>query len=371
VHSARNPELSSDSRLYAVPPMRIGYLAHLNNGRGSGVVAKLRGQAACWRAAGHQTRFFVATRDADVGWSAGLGERVVERYTGFASRLGTMARLVRAIRGFAPDTLYVRFDIFYPPMVFLPPGQVVVEINTDDLAEFALGGRLRATYNSLTRRLLLDRADALVFVTSELASGASFAGFRARRIVISNGIDLAAYPVLDGPSRGPLTLVFVGGGGEAWQGVDKVLELARRRPDWRFDLVGELNVTDVPPNIRLHGRVERDPLLNILATADVGLGTLALHRKSLSEASPLKLREYVAVGLPVVYGHVDPDIDLLGPLALRISNTATNVVDELDQISTFVEGARGQRIPRSVLKDIAMSSKEAERLRLFESLSHG
>lgn len=351
--------------------MRIGYLAHVNNGRGSGVVAKLAGQSGCWRAAGHETRFFVATRDADAGWAAGLGQRTVERYSRFASRLGGMARLVRAIRRFAPDALYVRFDIFYPPMLFLPRRPFVVEINTDDLAEFALGGRIRAIYNALTRRLLLMRANALVFVTSELAGGASFQGFRARRVVISNGIDLAAYPILDGPSDGPLTLVFVGGGGEPWQGVDKVLELARRRPGWRFDLVGELDVADAPSNVRLHGRVERHRLLEILASADVGLGTLALHRKGLTEASPLKLREYVAVGMPVVYGHLDPDIDRLGPLALRISNTPTNVVDELDRISAFVEGARGQRIPRSVLEDVAMSAKEAERLRLFESLVHG
>jgi hypothetical protein len=168
-----------------------------------------------------------------------------------------------------------------------------------------------------------------------------------------------------------LTLVFVGGGGEPWQGVDKVLELAQRRPDWQFDLVGQLDASDVQPNVRLHGRLERDRLLEILASADVGLGTLALHRKSLFESSPLKLREYVAVGLPVVYGHVDPDIDLLGPLALRIANTPTNVIDELDRISTFVEAARGRRIARSLLKDVALPAKEAERLRLFEDLSHG
>ena len=125
----------------------------------------------------------------------------------------------------------------------------------------------------------------------------------------------------------------------------------------------------MPPNVRLHGVVERGRLLELLAEADVGLGTLVLHRKDLSEASPLKLREYVAVGLPVVYAHVDPDIDRLGTLALRIPNNATNIADNLDRISDFVEHARGKRVPRAVLGHIAASAKESQRLQLFELLA--
>ena len=350
--------------------MRIAYLAHLNDGRASGVVAKLVGQIGEWRLAGHDVRCFVATRDEEPSWTERLGERVVERYGGFPSRLAAMARLVRAIRRFRPAVVYVRFDVFYPPMLFLPR-PMAIEINTDDVAEFALGGPLRAVYNTLTRRLLLGRADALIFVTSELAESPRFGGVRGRRVVISNGIDLGAYPILDGPRSGPPSLVFVGGDGEPWQGVDKVLELAGRRATWRFDVVGGIAKRDVPQNVRLHGVVERGRLLEVLAGADVGLGTLALHRKGMSEASPLKLREYVAVGLPVVYAHADPDIDRLGSFALRIANTATNVADDLDRIVEFVEHARGRRVPRSALGHVATADKEAQRLQLFEALGRG
>ena len=81
----------------------------------------------------------------------------------------------------------------------------------------------------------------------------------------------------------------------------------------------------------------------MLASADVGIGTLGLHRKSMDEASPLKVREYLAVGLPVLYGYRDPDADDLQPFVLKVANTPTNVVDELDRIDGFVHGARGDQ----------------------------
>jgi hypothetical protein len=105
-----------------------------------------------------------------------------------------------------------------------------------------------------------------------------------------------------------------------------------------------------------------------LARADVGIGTLALHRKQLHEASPLKVREYLAVGLPVLYAYEDPDADVLGKGVLRIANSETNVDDEIDRVDAFVQAARGQRIPREAVAHIDYTAKEGQRLELFERL---
>jgi hypothetical protein len=193
--------------------------------------------------------------------------------------------------------------------------------------------------------------------------------------VIANSIDPDGYPPLPGPVDGPPRLIFTAGNGEAWQGFDKVTELARRRPAWRFDVVGRptersgLRARESSPvNVQWHDRLERSSLVEVLASADVGLGQLALHRKGMHEACPLKAREYLAVGMPVVYAHVDADVDRLAPHVLRIANTETNIVDELDRITAFVEHARGRRIPRSMLQHMTVAAKEEQRLALFESL---
>ena len=247
---------------------------------------------------------------------------------------------------------------------------LIAEVNTDDLAENALGSRPRALYNRLTRGLILRRVAALVFVTSELAERPAFQRASVRHAVITNGVDLADYPVLDPPTGGPPRLVFVGTGDVAWHGVDKVGRLAALRPDWQFDIVGVARPAafDVP-NVTWHPSLDRPRLLEVMARADVGIGTLALHRKDLDEGSPLKVREYLAVGLPVLYGYHDPDADDLGPYVLRIDNTETSIDDAIDRIDAFVCGARGMRVPRASVAHIDAAVKEGQRLALFADVA--
>lgn len=355
--------------------MRIAYFAHVNSARRSGVLHKVAGQIDQWRVAGHDVRAFVLTRDEDDVWPERVGDAHVRRYAGPLSRIKALIRLVEALRAFHPDLVYLRWDLFYPPMLRFPRRTpLVVEVNTDDVAESAIGSRIRSTYNRLTRGLLLGRAQALVFVTSELSAKPSFARFNAPHRVVTNGIDLAAYPSLPAVESRTPRLAFVGTAGQPWHGLDKLVELAYRRPDWRFDIIGM--TTDAwatqapPPNVAWHGALDRAQVVEVLATADVGVGTLALHRKSMAEACPLKVREYLAVGLPILYGYSDPDADDLGHYALRIGNTETNVIDALDAIDDFVTRSRGVRVPRSAVGHLDVAVKEGQRMALFDELVH-
>jgi glycosyltransferase involved in cell wall biosynthesis len=364
------PRFADRGLRYPLRSMRIAYFAHVNAGRGSGVVAKMASQVRSWRSRGHEVRVFLATSDLDATWHHDLGDAVVARYGGPLSRIRAMSRLVSATRRFEPDVVYLRWELFYPPMIRFPKAPLAVEINTDDLRENALGSRIRAGYSILTRRLILGRASALVFVTSELSRASSYRSAARRRAVISNGIDLAEYPSLPPVADGPRRLVFVGTPEAPWHGVDKLVSLAGLRPTWQFDIVGLADEhLPSPPNVTWHGTLERTAVLDVMARADVGIGTLALHRKAMDEASPLKVREYLAVGLPVIYGYTDPDADGLEGCVLRIANTETNVVDELGRIDAFVGAARGVRVPRSAIAHLDVRHKEAQRLSLFESLA--
>ena len=73
-----------------------------------------------------------------------------------------------------------------------------------------------------------------------------------------------------------------------------------------------------------------------MSAADVAIGTLSLHTKQMEEACPLKVREYLAWGLPVIIGYKDtefpaPDTAFL----LQLPNNPTNVHDHLDQIDAL------------------------------------
>jgi glycosyltransferase involved in cell wall biosynthesis len=353
--------------------MRIAYVAHLNLGRESGVVLKAAAQMERWRAAGHEVRAFVVSRDSDVTWQERLGETTLARYHGPLSRLRAMTRLARSVRRYAPDILYLRYDLFYPSMLLFPRrARLVVEVNTDDTAEYALGSRARAVYNAQTRGIVLRAAAAMVFVTSELAGSPAFAASRGRRVVIPNGIDLGSYPELPPPPEDRPHLVFVGSLRQAWQGTDKLLRLARLRPDWRVDVVGpDQGQAEVPGNVTLHGPLSRLGVIDVLARAHVGVGTLALHRKGMSEACPLKSREYLAVGLPLFYACDDPDVGRVGEHALQLANTEHNIEEELPRIDAFVSRVKGARVPRAAVSHIDVSEKERQRLALFDALTAG
>jgi glycosyltransferase involved in cell wall biosynthesis len=350
---------------------RIAYVAHLNERGSAGAAAKIAAQAQLWGDRGHEVRVFVFTRDDPVAWRSRLPGAVVHGYRGGASRLTATTRLVRSIRRYAPAVVYLRWDLFYPPMLWFPRrASLVIEINTDDLSEYALGSPIRALYNAWTRGLLLRRARGLVFVTGELSRLPAFRGLPGRRCVIGNGIDLDAYVPLPAPAGDRPRIVFVGTGGQPWHGVDKLLVLASLRPEWRIDVVGTRDETQTAPsNITWHGPLGRSGVLEALARADVGIGTLALHRNGMDEACPLKVREYLAVGLPVIYAYGDPDMDCLGEYALRIPNTERNVEESIELIDAFVRRVRGRRVPRAAVAHLDVGRKEEQRLTLFDELA--
>jgi hypothetical protein len=90
-----------------------------------------------------------------------------------------------------------------------------------------------------------------------------------------------------------------------------------------------------------------------------------MHRIPLEEACPLKVREYLAFGLPVLIGYTDTDIPARAPYALQIPNTEDNVATRVKEIRTFVEGWRGRRVPREMVAHMDWSVKEEARLRFI------
>jgi glycosyltransferase involved in cell wall biosynthesis len=159
--------------------------------------------------------------------------------------------------------------------------------------------------------------------------------------------------------------VFLGAPGLAWAGVDKLARLAAATPDWQFDAIGPGpdEIVDPPPNLRLHGLMNRDAYQPLLAAADVAIGPLALHRKGLSEASALKVAEYLACGLPVVIANRETAFPEGEPFLLRIPNTEDNVETARDAIRGFVDAWSGRRVARADIAAIDTAVVERERLR--------
>lgn len=349
--------------------MRIAYVCHWNLDVPDGVTKKVDLQARHWRAAGHDVTVFSLAPGAA---EDRLGVRAFP-YTGAAARLAASVRLAYAVLRLRPDVVYLRYDLFLPPVWPLPwllP--TVVELNTDDRAEWATRSGAAALYNEINRRALLRRARGAVAVTNEIARRAG-AGRSTRVATIPNGIELDEPPPNAAPGDAP-RLVFLGTPNQPWHGVDKLVALARRAPELRVDVVGytatqlDALAAPVPENVTVHGRLERVEYERVVAGADVGVGSLALHRIGLSEAAPLKVREYLAAGLPVLVAY--DDADLVGSddwWILRLPNTEDNLCGSGDAVAAFASAVKGRRVPREIVAQLV--SAEAKELRRLELLA--
>lgn len=362
--------------------MRIAYLVHLNLGPESGVFKKIICQASAWNERGHTVKLFVITREKNVATSitGSYSEVDVAEYApgisarSIHSRLQAFSNAAKLVSDWKPDIVYTRQDLHYRPIIEVAKCfPLVVEINTNDLKELALGRKLNWFYHLFTRRFILKSATGYVFVSKELSALPSYSKYRKPFVVIGNGIALDKIAPLSAPRRSGVRLVFIGHSGCPWHGVDKIIDLARARPDWHIDIVGIApdSVHHTPKNVTYHGPMSRNEYVRVLAEADCALGTLALYRAGMSEASPLKTREYLAYGLPVIIGYQDTDFPNGADFLLQIPNRSDSIEVSLDEIDEFVSKWKGKRVPREAIAHLEDSTKEDVRLAFFESLITG
>lgn len=352
--------------------MRVAYVVGWPEGPSSGPFKKIRSQTAAWVAAGVDVGLFVLTIDRYTeDWrSLPAAKTVMTRGSGPAVAVAK-ERLLLAARQWHPDIVYHRWGLTYPGLVLATMQEkVILEVNTNDIVEYDLMTPFKGRVNRMTRGLVLQRAAGLAFVTHELVQSPAFADYKRPSVVVANGIDLANAPHRPAPHNVRPRLLFIGQPNCPWHGLDKLAALARSQPGWDFDVVGpgSTEVQQPPPNMLIHGLLDADDYSRLLAAADIGVGTLALHRKGLNEASPLKVREYLATGLPVINGYVDTDFPGGADFLLTLPNDEDNVAAAAARIAAFVDDWTGRRVATDQITHLDSVAKERARLDFFSSL---
>lgn len=102
---------------------------------------------------------------------------------------------------------------------------------------------------------------------------------------------------------------FMGGLGPDYVDLDLFIDLARRRRDWNFVLIGrqfsDISHLLAEPNIRFLGPKLYEDLPGYLKGFDVALIPFLTNNLT-RDVNPIKLREYLAAGLPVVGTDLPP-----------------------------------------------------------------
>jgi hypothetical protein len=280
---------------------------------------------------------------------------------------------VKAVQRFGPNIIYLRYGMYVFPIHRLASiAPLVEELNTNDMAQHRRLGKFYGLYNRLTRSLIIARTSGLVCLSDELATIPHNAKYRKSTRVIGDGIDLENIPPLPAPENARPRVAFIGSPDAPWQGVDKLVQLASSFPDLSIHIIGYDQIdghASLPENIHLHGYLDATEYKKILGTMDCAIGSLGLHRISLNESSPLKTRECLAYGLPMVLPYEDTDLkDLDTDFLLKIPNKEDNIQTHGQVIRDFAYRMRGRRVDRALIASLDQAAKEAERIRFFEEI---
>jgi glycosyltransferase involved in cell wall biosynthesis len=192
--------------------------------------------------------------------------------------------------------------------------------HTKETDELALG-------NSMINKLLLfienyfgkrflACSNGIVAMTEDIAR---YELLRANKnlpyIVMPNGIDISTISLVADDRKNELNIVFVANYFYMWHGLDLLIEeIKKSNLKFNLHLIGNvpeviLNIINSSVSLKtriiIHGYLNRSMIVCVLSKCDIGIDSLAINRKGMSEACSLKAREYLASGLPVYSGFKD------------------------------------------------------------------
>jgi glycosyltransferase involved in cell wall biosynthesis len=171
-------------------------------------------------------------------------------------------------------------------------------------------------------RELLEKADLVIVSADRLYQSKSRSN--PRTVLVRHGVDFEHFrTALDPATRIPEEIArlprpilgYFGLMGSDWVDVDLLARVAREFPQGSLVLIGKVTTMDTAPfqglaNVHFLGRKPYEELPAYCKGFDVALIPFPISEVTLN-ANPLKAREYLAAGLPVVSTAI-PEVEVLG-----------------------------------------------------------
>jgi glycosyltransferase involved in cell wall biosynthesis len=358
--------------------MNLIYLAIEEPTINSGVPGKIKNQVRCLRNEGHYVKLVFIVYDYSLNepfylevneeyWVLYLKTYHFTFISKMVNRHRLFGSLSSIIRKEAFDFLYIRYphyiDYSFYRFSRVFKKKLILESQTKEKDELLLSRNyLKATFEMIFKKKILKNLYACIGVTDEITNYQKRYDKTGSVLfkTIGNGIDVSSRPlakVSSYPER-TINLLYVGNV-FPHHGLDRLLRgMAAYNGCYKisFKLIGngshlhhlkklvrdfhiEESVDFVKPK---YGK-ELDKYFD---WAHFGIGALGIHRKGLSEASVLKLRDYAARGLPFVMSGNDPDLDNASEIQkclyrVALDDTPLNmnhIIEHIQEIySTYID----------------------------------
>lgn len=273
-------------------------------------------------------------------------------------------------------------------------GNVVYESNTIELEQMKLkyNGLFRSplwiSYDYLNEKyfgpLVLRKVKGVVCVTDEikLYQQRRIGERRSPKVVtISNGINVTGYKLAEvkRSDSTAINMIMLLGVDAQWNGLDKVARALKNTSlDVNLYVVGKVNESYKSDKILFCGQLNSEQTDKLITDKKIvaGIGTLALERKGIKEAAPLKVREYLSRGLPVVYSYHDTDIDtdpeFRDNYCVKLNYGSENIDLDfiIERVKAITSSENYQQVIREfALKNVDVASKALQYKKLIEELT--
>lgn len=367
--------------------MRIAYIITWNLSHNDGVTRKVLRQVQEWKDLGHEVQVFCATEKKgenipgvhffikDHVWSSPLA--AIRNRKVYSS-------LCDAVVNYQPDLVYLRWEFHKKSlnklMNLIP---TVIEINTLFKGEFKRRSRenwiefIRYWYYLMTHNKFNKSSSGFVSASKEILELGGYyetkkpCSFIPNSIPISENQETVSYSK---PQSGIPRLVFISSGIQPWHGMQNLIELAKNSiGELEFDLITGFDAEslELPENIQIYSFLEKEDFMKVFKGAVAGIGSAGLYENGMDEASVLKVREYLAAGLPVIVPYKDTAFldKELPEWFLELPNEAGALAREKENIINFVKKMEGFRIPLyDVIPYVGSKYWEAERVKFMEDV---
>jgi glycosyltransferase involved in cell wall biosynthesis len=250
--------------------------------------------------------------------------------------------------------------------------QLAVYYCVDEWSMFAYLDR-EATARA--ERRLLERVDATFAINHALAE--SKRAVCSATYVSPHGVDHAQFArALDDATAVPADLAALPrprigfyGTLQSWVDFELIAHVARARPGWSIVLIGQqlgdLAAIRGIPNVHLLGQRRHDELPAYCKGFDVGIIPYRIDER-MAYVNPLKMREYLSAGLPVVSTAV-PEVVRYAH-ACHVARTPAEFVAGIER--ALGEGDRAARLARSeAMKAETWAARVAEVVRVIDRIS--
>ena len=370
--------------------MKIAYLISEDLSKHPGLSLKILAQIKYWESQKHKVyRVFLTSRmviDPDgneflIDNSINTSNLSSKKLYIFKSLSLQYKFAFKALKLIRPDITYSRYLFPAPNInkIRKVSGKLIFEINSDDRSEYLQKNIITGIYNALFRYFSLSPVDGMVFVTQELSKLKSFSSFNKNSSIIANGIDTSEVDFFSELSNDKPQLVFIGTPEQSWHGLDKILLLSEKLENCVFHIVGPSKESckelwgGLPNNVVFHGYLSGSDSSDLIKMMDIGIGTLAQYRTGMHETCALKVRQYLANGLPVIAASKDTDIPEGKSFYLKLPNEEGNIANNIDVILEFVNYAFNNSELRLEAryfaeKNLSVSKKEVIRLSFFDKV---